>query len=67
MNSPSSREHTATGILLDLLGIEQIALEVFGDKWCLELLIAPKDLGGDHASYELHFTCEDESGFEVTI
>ena len=61
MNSPSSREDAATDSLPDLLDIEQIALEVFGDKWCPELLKAPKDLGGDHASYELHFTCEDGS------
>jgi hypothetical protein len=67
MNSPSSREYAATDSLMDLLDIEQIALEVFGDEWCPELLEAPKDLGGDHASYELHFTCEDGSCFEVTM
>ena len=54
MNSPSSREDAATDSLLDLLGIEQIAREVFGEKWCPELLRVPNDLGGDHASYELH-------------
>ena len=45
MNSPSSREDAARDSLLDLLGIEQIAFEVFGEKWRPELLRVPNDLG----------------------
>ena len=67
MNSRSNRDYTATDSLPDLLDIEQIALEVFGDKWCPELLRKPKDLTADHASYELCLTCEDGSCFEVTM
>ena len=61
MNSRSNRDYT------DLLDIEQIALEVFGDGWCPELLRKPRDLAADHASYELCLTCEDGSCFEVTM
>jgi hypothetical protein len=67
MNSRSNRDYTATDSLPDLLDIEQIALEVFGDKWCPELVREPKDLTADHASYELCLTCEDGSCFEVTM
>jgi hypothetical protein len=66
MISPLSRE-SATDRLMDLLDIERLALEVFGDKWCPELVKAPEDLGDDHASYELHFIGEDGSCFEVTM
>jgi len=67
MNSRSNRDYTATDSLPDFLDIEQIALEVFGDKWYPELLRVPKDLAADHASYELCLTCEDGSCFEVTM
>ena len=66
MNSPSSREYAATDSL-HLLDIEQVALEVFGQEWCPELVRAPEDLGHGHASYELHFCGEDGSCFEVTM
>lgn len=67
MNSSSSQPYAVTDSLPDLLDIEQVALEVFGDKWCPELLKGPEDLGEGHGSYRLRFTCEDGSSFEVTM
>jgi hypothetical protein len=67
MNLRAKRNYTAMDSLPDFLDIEQIALEVFGDKWCPELLREPKDLTADHASYELCLTSEDGSCFEVTM
>ena len=66
MNLRTSREPAGTASL-HLLDIEQVAFEVFGEEWGPELVRAPRDLGRGNASYELHFSCEDGSYFEVTM